>query len=72
MSSDLDLEGAIQINSDRHTVEYEPGAMVGLSTLFLRVSGGKHNVPIHFKSIDDVIEMLQRGKKVIEALESKK
>jgi len=53
-----------------HSVEYEPGGMTGLSTLYLRVKGVDHCTPIHINAIDDVIEMLQRGKAVIEALEN--
>jgi len=67
--STLNIEGAIQIESDTHTVEYEPGAMTGAQTLYLRIKGGNKNVPIFVAQVDEVIEMLQRGKRAIEALE---
>lgn len=63
------IEGAIQIESDRHTIEYEPGAMTGASTLYLRINGGNTNVPIFVSQVDDVIDALQRGKRAIDALE---
>ena len=65
----INIEGAIQIESDTHTVEYKPGAMTGAQTLHLRIRDGKKNVPIFVAHIDEVIEMLQRGKRAIEALE---
>ena len=65
----FNIEGALTIESDNHIVEYEPGAMVGGQTLFLRVKDGDKNVPIFVDRIDEVIEMLRRGKAMIEALE---
>ena len=66
----LNIEGKLIIESNSHEVEYEPGAMVGLSTLFLRVAGKNHNVPIFVKDVEHVIDMLKRGRAVIEALEN--
>ena len=68
--SAINLDGAIRLETDTHTVEYEPGQQTGGQTLFLRVKGGNKNVPIFIAHIDEVIEMLQRGKKAIEALET--
>ena len=65
----FDIDGSLRIETDTHTVEYEPGQQTGGQTLFLRVKGGNKNVPIFVAHIDEVIEMLQRGKKAIEALE---
>jgi hypothetical protein len=67
--TELNLYGSIRMEIGKHTVEYEPGAMVGLSTLFLRLRDGGANVPIHYSDIDDVILMLQRGKNAIESFE---
>ena len=60
--SKFDIDGAVQILSDKHTVEYEPGAMTGAGTLYLRTRNGNKNVPIFINQIDDVIEMLKMGK----------
>ena len=65
----INITGAIQIESDTHTVEYEPGVITGARTLYLRIKNGNKNVPIFVAHIDEVIEMLQRGKRAIEALE---
>ena len=65
-----DLTGCITMIGNSHSVEYEPGGMTGLSTLYLRVNEVKHCVPIHINSIDEVVEMLQRGKAAIDALEN--
>jgi len=67
--SGINLEGGIIIEGKVHAVEYEPGVVTGLSTLHLRIKGIDKNVPIYFSQIDEVIEMLQRGKKAIQALE---
>ena len=71
MSDNFDLEGKIVIESRDHALEYEPSSMVGLGTVFLRVKAVKHVCPIHISQIDDVIEMLQRGKKTIMAFEGR-
>ena len=63
------LEGSITMVGSGHSVEYEPGAMTGLSTLYLRVNGVKYCVPVHINAIDGVIDMLRRGKAAIEAFE---
>ena len=65
----FDLDGSLRIETDTHTVEYEPGQQTGGRTLFLRMKGGNKNVSIFIDHIDEVIEMLQRGKRAIEALE---
>jgi hypothetical protein len=65
----LDLNGKIVIEGERHDLEYEPEMHLG--TVFLRVKDGNKNVPIYFNQIDSVIEMLSRAKKAIEALEGK-
>ena len=65
----IDINGAITLDSERHTIEYEPGQMTGLSVLYLRIKDGKTNVPIHVSQIDSVIGMLQAGKEAIIALE---
>ncbi len=65
----FNLDGSIKIESDGHSVEYEPGGMTVLCTLYLRIKGNDHCVPIYLDKIDDVIEMLQRGKKMIMACE---
>lgn len=67
---DFNIEGAIKITGSRHTVEYEPGGMTGLSTLYLSVTGSNKCVPIYIDQIDEVIEMLSRGKSAIEAIEN--
>jgi hypothetical protein len=67
--SSFDFDGALRIETDTHTVEYEPGQMTGSKTLFLRIKGGDKNVPIFVSKVDDVIEMLRRGKLIIDALE---
>ena len=64
------LEGSITMVGNSHSVEYEPGGMTGLSTLYLRVNGVKHCVPIHINAIDGIIDMLWRGKAAIEAFEN--
>jgi hypothetical protein len=71
MSDNFNLEGKILIESRDHAVEYEPSAMVGLGTVFLRIKTVKHVVPIHLSQIDDVVKMLQRGKRAIEAFEGR-
>lgn len=70
--STFTLDGAMQISSRTHTVEYDLSSMVGGSTLYLRVSGGNKNVPIFYTEIDEVIEMLEKVKLVIFALERDK
>ncbi|MCP4304699.1 MAG: hypothetical protein GY788_07450 [bacterium] len=66
----IELEGKIQLHSNKHTVEYELDTMTGGKTLFLRLRGeGKHNVPIYHREIDGVIQMLEKGKKAIMALD---
>lgn len=67
--SAIEINGSITIDSDTHTVEYELGQMTGSQTLYLRVKGGDKNVPIFVAHIDEVVEMLQRGKHAIQALE---
>lgn len=67
--SKFDLNGKLTIENGHHVLEYEPGAMVGLGTLFLRVDGGQRNVPIHRDRLDDVISMLERGRDLLDALE---
>jgi len=67
--SEQNIEGQIVIEGERHEVEYEPSGQTGLSTLYLRVKGGDKNVPIFIKQVDEVIEMLERGKRTIKALE---
>lgn len=64
------LDGKVTIEGKKHEVEYEPGCQTGLSTLYLRVKGLKHCVPVYINEIDEVIEMLQRGKKTIQGLEA--
>jgi len=71
MSDNFDLEGKIVIESRDHALEYEPSSMVGLGTVFLRVKSVKHVVPVHISQIDDVVEMLNRGKRVIAAFEGR-
>jgi len=39
--------------------------------VFLRVKSVKHVVPVHISQIDDVVEMLNRGKRVIAAFEGR-
>ena len=65
----MNIEGKIVIEGDKHEVEYEPSGMTGLSTLYLRVKGVPHNTPIYIDQIGDVIEMLERGRRAIQALE---
>lgn len=67
--SEQNIEGRIVIEGECHEVEYEPSGQTGLSTLYLRVKEGDKNVPIFIDQIDDVIEMLERGKRAIKALE---
>jgi hypothetical protein len=69
MSDNFNFEGKVIIESRDHAMEYEPSAMCGLGTIFLRVKSAKRVVPIHISQIDDVVEMLKRGKGTIEALE---
>lgn len=71
MNDNFYLEGKILIESRDHAMEYEPSAMVGLGTVFLRIKTKTHVVPIHLSQIDDVIEMLQRGKQTIIAFEGR-
>lgn len=71
MNDNFDLEGKVVIESRDHAMEYDPSAMVGLGTVFLRVKNAKHVVPVHVSQIDDVIEMLQRGKQTICAFEGR-
>ena len=68
----IELEGVVRLHSDNHTVEYELDTQTGVMTLFLRVKDGKHNVPIYYRDISAVIEMLQTGRKAIIALEGNK
>ena len=65
----MNIEGKIVIEGDKHEVEYEPSGTTGLSTLYLRVKGVPHNTPIYIDQIGDVIEMLERGRRAIQALE---
>lgn len=65
----LSLEGSITLEGQNHSVEYEPGAMTGLSTLYIRVKGNKSCVPVYVNHIDELIDMLERGRAVIESLE---
>lgn len=65
----FDIAGRIEMNGERHTVEYDSDSMVGGGTLFLRAIGTKNNVPIHIDHLDDAIEMLNRMKNVIAHLE---
>ena len=68
----MNIEGKIVIEGDKHEVEYEPSGMTGLSTLYLRVKGVPHNTPIYIDQIGDVIEMLERGRRAIQALEAER
>lgn len=68
MSDNFFLDGKITIESRDHALEYEPGS-IRLSTVFLRIKDENKVVPIFRNQIDDVIEMLQRGKRTIEAFE---
>ena len=52
-----------------HSVEYELGGM-RFSKLYLRANEAEYCVPIHINAIDEVVEMLQRGKAAIDALEN--
>jgi len=67
--SNFEIDGDIQINGRKHTVQYEPSAMVGGATLFLKVKNGNKNVPIFYNEIDEVVQMLRKGKLMISALE---
>ena len=71
MSDNFNFEGKILIENNLYELEYEPSCMVGLGTVFLRIKNAKRVIPIHISDIDDVIEMLQRGKKVIIAFEGR-
>ena len=66
----LSIEGQIIIEGAGYEVEYEPSAMAGASTLFLRVAGNNHNVPIFIGKLDTIIDMLERGRAAINALEN--
>ena len=62
--------GGIQIQSRNHIVEYEPGQMVGSNTLYVRLNKeNAPNVPVYYSQIGALIELLQRGKRAIEAVE---
>ena len=65
----IECDGALFINGKKHTIEYSPGDQLGAKTLFLRLRNA-HNVSIYYAQIDEVIEMLKRGKELIEALET--
>lgn len=71
MGDNFNLEGKIVIESRDHALEYEPSAMVGLGTIFLKVKSASHVTPIHISQFDDVVEMLTRMKKAINAFEGR-
>lgn len=66
----MDIEGKLVIEHGGLEFEYEPSAMTGAGTIFLRTAGIPHNVPMHISKIDSAIEILQRLKKTIETLEA--
>lgn len=70
MSNDLQPDGVLYINGTRHQVEYEPGGMTGLGTAYIRVKGAPNAVPIYRDQINEVCDLLQRAKRVIEAAEN--
>ena len=65
----IELEGIVRLNSDKHIVEYELDSQTGGMTLFLRVKDGKHSVPIYYRDIESVTRMLQIGRKAILSIE---
>lgn len=67
--SQIEIEGRVVISVKNHSAEYEPSAMVGGGTIFLSISGNSHTVPIYKNDVESVIELLSRGRKMIEALE---
>jgi hypothetical protein len=68
--SKINCEGGVTISGRDHAIEYELDSMTGGATLFLRVKGINHNyIPIHYNRIDEVIEMLKKGKGLISILE---
>lgn len=65
MNSKFNVEGKILLEGSRHSVEYEPSGMTGLSTLYLKVLDGTHVVPIYVNQIEEVIDMLVAGRDLI-------
>ena len=68
---EIALSGSISLKTENYVVEYDHEG-VHARTVFLRLNTSKaHNIPIYANHIDEVIEMLKRGKAAIEALEPK-
>lgn len=67
-NSNIEYDGILLLKGKKHNIEYEPGAQEGAKTLFLCLSGG-YNIPIFYTQIDEVIEMLRRGKELIKTIE---
>lgn len=65
----MEIDGKIKIIGEKHTVEYDTADQLGAGTLFLGVSAVANGVPIYVDHVEEVIEMLKRGKEAIDALE---
>jgi|14BtaG_2_1085337.scaffolds.fasta_scaffold226386_1 hypothetical protein len=65
----INVEGKVLLEGEHHTVEYEPSGQTGLGTIYLRCSGAKHNVPIYYKHLDEAIDMMNRMRSAVEAIE---
>ena len=66
----IKAKGIIRLQSEQHLVEYEAGSLLGAGVLFFRLTNGRANVPIRLADIDSVINLLEAGKPILEALES--